>query len=315
MSDSGQEEDDEDDDQEKPDDDQESPSLDLETFECKFPTAFGLHKARCVEFYAIVTAINGSQKSDMSGFGPLHYWMPGYFNAIKGLPLAVSLDGGSSVPFSTCSGGPWGCASSTLSKERVDGQQQPMWDGADAKYKNPTDAGVAFAMLHQVKCMDLAGLIKAGFVIRGKDAGARDMWPQSADFCVVKGAYLKTAALAENWNGGPPCLGSLCAKEKANGDPELNPESGTGETRHGYLTTDRAAALFMGPQVYPFSMASKGKGYRFTNSDDFKMDISDFLYTGARPGHNTEDMMYPFRELEYLQSPADRFAPDPKLYG
>merc|ERR1719291_1672249 len=64
----------------------------------------------CTHFSAV--AVQGEAKSDgpgkaetpldLSGYGPAHYWMPGYVEQLMGLPLVVNVNGNYTIPKTSC---------------------------------------------------------------------------------------------------------------------------------------------------------------------------------------------------------------------
>jgi hypothetical protein len=263
--------------------------------DCKLYSAFGPIDRKCSEFKALATNINGTQTLDLDGFGPLHYYMPGYFDAIKGKLVAIDKSGSASTPFSTCAGGPYGCRMTNSENLTIHAQQQSAWEGEEMKWDDPLSEGLAYALLDSYECMSAEELVRNGYVKPDQEsiASSARMTPSAAKFCVISGVYYLTDSTSDDTIN--ITLGSV--------------DKSGGRGHNNYLPADRAASLFMGPQLSVYN--SQGEA-RFAGQQ--LVDVSDFVYSGAHPGHNAEDIMYPFDELGYSVSPADRFEPQPGLY-
>jgi len=136
--------------------------------------SFGVERTNslCTYQRAVVTDVVG-QKVNMSGFSPGHYWMPGYFEQMKNIPVnAVYLDG-YSVPRVTCTGG------NCKNTNEVD-----LFTGQEMVATPANSTGYSQIWFDTVECLSAAGLSTAGYVAAGKTVDAA-MAPPSHDFCVV----------------------------------------------------------------------------------------------------------------------------------
>lgn len=278
---------------------------------CTMHSSFGDHTAMCRDFSAIAVNFGESQagdegltgtKLDLNGWSPAHYWMPGYFNEIKDTKLVLRTDGKYSVPKQLCFGtANWksGCTSEAGDR-RPDVQaltgsvatafQAP---GDSVSYLRPNSSSVAFVQLRSYECLNLAELQNKGYVKPGMSEEAAKFPEPHKKFCVVKGHFIE------------------------NDNKTFDENTKTFEE---LLNVKKSASLFWSGE--PRRLNARGTPRKFESvrdGVDVGFDVTDFIYAGARPGHNAEDTMKPFNQLgaayEKLPSDPSYFAPMPDLYN
>lgn len=277
---------------------------------CTMHSSFGDNdKARCREFSAIAVNYGMPQagdagkvgtKLDLNGWNPAHYWMPGYFNEVKDTKLVLRTDGQYSVPKQLCFGtGDWkhGCASEAGEgdpgvREQHDSVSTAFQAPGAVSYLNPNSTDFGIVELRSYECLTFAELQSNGYVKTGMSEEAAKFPEPEKKFCVVKGQFMEN--IFEN--------------------SDHNTETFT------KILDVTSASLFWAGE--PRRLNAQGAPRQFDLTlrqvEDDGFDVTDFIYAGARPGHNAEDTMKPFDQLgaAYKKLPSDPsvFAPMPKLY-
>jgi len=275
---------------------------------CTIHDGFGNHNNTCRDFSAIAVNYGSPQagdegvvgtKLDLDSWSPAHYWMPGYFNETKDTKLVLRVDGQYSVPKQLCFGAEatqgreawkYGCKSEagpgdpdilTQTESISTAFQAPE---AAISYLKPESPDFGIVELRSYECLTLAELQNKDYVKTGWSEEASKFPEPEKKFCVVKGQFM----------------------ENANKKIDENTET------FNKILAVKSGSLFWSGE--PRRLNAQGNARKF--EDGF--DVTDFIYTGARPGHNAEDTMKPFDQLgeAYKRLPSDHsvFAPMPNLY-
>lgn len=249
---------------------------------CSVSNAFGTGPRGCAHFRALVVTDAGD-KMDLEAWSPSHYWMPGYFNQVKGMELTVRFAGGYNLPAQSCFGGlvP---GTSCKREKGVEPDSHPVVEAFNqppgkATYIAPNSSDIAHMQLESSECLTAAQMVSRGFVKEGAMVEATAMAPAGAKFCFVEGRLLDNPLLTEEAN-------RQRNEEQTFGINPAHPAS-------VFATADLARRAAVLPQG---------------------LDVTDHVYAGARPGHNAEDLMAPFDQLGYRHSPADFFTTDSASY-
>merc|ERR1719221_79823 len=153
---------------------------------------------------------------------------------------------------------------------------------AHVSFLDPWSASYVFAQVQTVDCLTLDQLSLYGYIKDDPEAklNATAMLPQAAKFCIVEGFMAGAGPISDAGN-------ELALRQEFGYD---NPGN-------------MPASLLFGP--FPVNKNSQDEPRMFPQG----FDVTDHIFTGARPGGNAEDTMKPFNQLgEAFQfSPADLF--------
>mmetsp|Transcript_15584 Transcript_15584/g.33065 ORF Transcript_15584/g.33065 Transcript_15584/m.33065 type:complete len:884 (+) Transcript_15584:87-2738(+) len=244
------------------------------------------HDVPGIKFKAIA-ATHGNEKMDMEGYSPDHYYMPGYLESIKHTPLILRYDGAYSEPSSSCvntivpslgcktNGSAIPPASQTTEMEGLFGPP-----AAKVSFLDPWSAGYVWAQVQTIECLTYDQLEFYGYINLSSLAAtekAKAMLPKAAKFCIVEGFIAGAGGVPDSAN--QKALKTEFGDDNGNGMP---------------------ASLLFGP--LPVNKNSKGEQRMFEEG----FDVTDHIFTGARPGGNAEDDMIPFNQLgeAFQKSPA-----------
>ena len=237
-------------------------------------------------FHKLVAVTEDGNGLDLHSWTPQHYWAPGVTAAIQDLPLALNFEGDSDIPTTSCLQAAPGAGSPTdLDKCEVQFASEFRFAGVTAfNFTSPTPGNLSSAQTEQLMAYARMGVVGDSIT------------------CRVFAGAAEAGMLA-----APSANGKICELEVYLIDnplltPELNQERNTRAQ-----SPEMRATVFVSAELQPSQNTSRPRA-----TLPHHLDVTDNIYLGARPGHNAQDMMFPFAELNIKHSPAEYFKPSGK---
>ena len=256
---------------------------------------FGTRALPGLDFKALAVTHGGWYKMDLEDYSPDHYAMWGYIEAIKDTPLTLTFNGQVLSPIQSCFNSipgleRFGCKTNSTAQppESQTPTQSGIFNGraTTTGFTDPFSNSTALVEISGAECLTLAEMQLQGYIINM--SAAKEMRPVDKKFCIVSGHFIgdreqSTEEHLQNWHQN---MGS---------DQVMWP---IGELSSVDLSAFNGASLTFGP--WPKNQNRDKEPRGFTQG----MDVTDYIYTGARPGGNFQDVLHPFDELGFKYSPA-----------